>query len=352
MEKFPVEDEQFSVGSAVVEKISVEGQRNVFCRLRGYNVLFIGGYDKYGTTSEVRAASENLTPREIRGKYHPLHKEIYQWFDISFGHFGRTSSSEHTAVSQQILNSLFHNNLLMDHTIQQLYCENCLKFLADSLVEGLCPECRVSCKGDQCEECNAYFNARDLLNPVCKICQNSSLTLRSTDHLFLNLGSLQPNLRALSERFTFSNQLAKKITEKLVGKENKIPPKCITRDLKWGVPVPIEKFKDKVMYVWFDAPLGYLSITKCHTSKWELWWKNPHNVELHLFMGKDNVPFYSVHFPPYLIGTGESWTLPHSIHATHFLLYKAGKFSKIRGIGVFGDEVKDTNIPVEVYRLI
>ncbi|KNA03370.1 hypothetical protein SOVF_209870 [Spinacia oleracea] len=337
------------------EKLPIEGERNVlvtsalpyvnnvphlgniigsvlsadvfarFCRLRGHNVLFVSGTDEYGTTTEVRAAMENVSPREICDKYHPLHRAIYEWFDISFDQFGRTSTPEHTVVCHEVFNSLFRNNLLTEQTIEQLYC-------------------------DQCETCSAFLNARDLLNPICKICQSSTPALRTTDHLFLQLASVQRDVHALSERIAFSNQLAVTTTKNLVNLENKLPPKCITRDLKWGVPVPVEKFKEKVMYVWFDAPLGYISITKCHTSKWELWWKNPKNVELHLFMGKDNVPFHSVHFPSYLTGTGENWTLPHSIHATHFLLYGAGKFSKSKGIGVFGDEAKNTNIPVEVWR--
>uniref|UniRef100_A0A803MGT3 methionine--tRNA ligase n=1 Tax=Chenopodium quinoa TaxID=63459 RepID=A0A803MGT3_CHEQI len=321
-----------------------------FCRLRGYNVLFVCGTDEYGTSTEVRAAKENVLPREICDKYHPLHKEVYQWFDISFDQFGRTSTDQHTVVCHQVFNSLFQNNLLAEDTIEQLYCQNCLKFLADSFVEGHCPHCRGSCKGDQCEDCSAHLNARDLLDPICKICQSSTPTLRSTEHLFLQLATVQQDVHALSERIYFSNDQALTDTQNLVCLDNKLPPKCITRDLKWGVPVPVEKFKDKVMYVWFDAPLGYISITKCHTSEWELWWKNPQNVELHQFMGKDNVSFHSAHFPSYLIGTGENWTLPHSIHATHFLLFGAGKFSKSRGIGIFGDEVKDTNIPVEVWR--
>ncbi|CAN6475927.1 unnamed protein product [Victoria cruziana] len=127
-------------------------------------------------------------------------------------------------------------------------------------------------------------------------------------------------------------------------------PRCITRDLKWGVPVPLEKFKDKVFYVWFDAPIGYISITACYTSEWEKWWKNPENVELFQFMGKDNVPFHTVMFPSTLLGTGESWTLMKTISVTEYLNYEAGKFSKSKGVGVFGNDAKNTNIPVEVWR--
>ncbi|MCL7040477.1 hypothetical protein MKW94_023027 [Papaver nudicaule] len=126
--------------------------------------------------------------------------------------------------------------------------------------------------------------------------------------------------------------------------------RCITRDLKWGVPVPHEKYKDKVFYVWFDAPIGYVSITSCYTSDWEKWWKNPENVELYQFMGKDNVPFHTVMFPSTLLGTDENWTLMKTISVTEYLNYEAGKFSKSKGIGVFGNDAKDTKIPSEVWR--
>ncbi|XP_056684804.1 methionine--tRNA ligase, cytoplasmic-like [Spinacia oleracea] len=320
-----------------------------FCRLRGYNVLYVCGTDEYGTTTEVKAAQENVTSREICDKYHPLHRDTYNWFDISFDHFGRTSTPQHTQVCQQVFEKLNRNDMLKEDTFDQLYCEGCLKFLADNFVEGQCPGCHHSCKGDQCELCGAFINARELLNPVCTICRSSSLSLRSTEHLFLQLASVHGDLRHNCNKLTFSNQQAENDSKQLLD-QAELLPKCITRDLKWGVPVPVEKFKDKVMYVWFDAPLGYVSITKCHTSDWELWWKNPQKVELHQFMGKDNVKFHSVFFPSYLIGTRENWTLPHSIHATHFLLFRGGKFSKSKGLGVFGNDVKKTNIPVEVWR--
>ncbi|CAH9143742.1 unnamed protein product [Cuscuta epithymum] len=321
-----------------------------FCRLRGYNVLYVCGTDEYGTTTEVKAKQENLTPRQICDKYHTLHRKIYEWFDISFDHFGRTSTPEHTVLCQDVFNSLNRNNLLKEKTIEQLYCEGCSMFLADTYVQGNCPRCLLSCKGDQCESCSAFLNARDLLNPICTICHSSSssLLLRSRDHLFLELDSVKGDLQGHFKKMSFSNQQSERDTQKVLDAE--LRSKCITRDLQWGVPVPIDKFKDKVMYVWFDAPLGYASITKCHMLEWELWWKNPQNVELHQFMGKDNVPFHTVLFPAYLIGTGDNWTLPHAIHATHFLLFGAGKFSKSKGVGVFGDDAIRTNIPAEVWR--
>ncbi|KAF8014283.1 hypothetical protein BT93_H0195 [Corymbia citriodora subsp. variegata] len=237
--------------------------------------------------------------------------------------------------------------------MQQLYCDNCPRFLADRLVEGVCPTpgCNYdSARGDQCEKCGKLLNPTELIDPRCKICQTTP-RIRDTDHLFLELPMLKDRLveyiNEMSEAGSWS-QNAIQITHSWL-KEG-LKPRCITRDLKWGVPVPHEKFKDKVFYVWFDAPIGYVSITSCYTPEWEQWWKNPENVELFQFMGKDNVPFHTVIFPSTLLGTGENWTLMKTISVTEYLNYEAGKFSKSKGIGVFGNDVKDTNIPVEVWR--
>ncbi|WRX19988.1 tRNA-binding domain - like 3 [Theobroma cacao] len=321
-----------------------------FCRLRGYNAIYICGTDEYGTTTETKAIEENCTPQEICDKYHALHREVYDWFDISFDKFGRTSSPDQT----------------------ELFCNTCQRFLADRLVEGSCPSegCNYdSARGDQCEKCGKLLNPTELKDPRCKACQNTP-HVRDTKHLFLELPKLEGKLVEYIDKMSVAgswSQNAINTTQAWI-KEG-LKARCITRDLKWGVPVPHENFKDKVFYVWFDAPIGYVSITSCYTPDWEKWWKNPENVELFQFMGKDNVPFHTdstrsdlpceishgmpgleVMFPSTLLGTGENWTLMKSISVTEYLNYESGKFSKSKGIGVFGNDVKDTKIPVEVWR--
>ncbi|XP_056168384.1 probable methionine--tRNA ligase isoform X1 [Syzygium oleosum] len=324
-----------------------------YCRLRGYNAVYICGTDEYGTATETKAMEEKCTPQQICDKYHAVHKQVYDWFNISFDKFGRTSTPQQTEVCQAIFKKLFENNWLSENTMQQLYCDTCPRFLADRLVEGVCPTpgCNYdSARGDQCEKCGKLLNPTELIDPRCKICQTTP-RIRDTNHLFLELPLLKDKLveyiNEMSEAGSWS-QNAIQTTHAWL-KEG-LKPRCITRDLKWGVPVPHEKFKDKVFYVWFDAPIGYVSITSCYTPEWEQWWKNPENVELFQFMGKDNVPFHTVIFPATLLGTGEKWTLMKTISVTEYLNYEAGKFSKSKGIGVFGNDVKDTNIPVEVWR--
>ncbi|KAI4369246.1 hypothetical protein MLD38_017711 [Melastoma candidum] len=324
-----------------------------YCRLRGYNTLYICGTDEYGTATETKAMEEKCTPQEICDKYHKIHKEVYEWFNISFDIFGRTSSPQQTEVCQAIFKRLYDNNWLSENTMQQLYCDTCERFLADRLVEGSCPTpgCGYdSARGDQCEKCGKLLNPTELNDPRCKVCQNTPI-IRDTNHLFLELPLLKDILEEYINEMSVAgswSQNAIQATDAWL-KEG-LKPRCITRDLKWGVPVPHEKFKDKVFYVWFDAPIGYVSITACYTPEWEKWWKNPKNVELFQFMGKDNIPFHTVIFPSTLLGTGENWTLMKTISVTEYLNYEAGKFSKSKGIGVFGNDAKDTKIPVEVWR--
>ncbi|XP_058757491.1 methionine--tRNA ligase, cytoplasmic-like [Vicia villosa] len=324
-----------------------------YCRLRGYNVIYMCGTDEYGTATETKALEENCSPKEICDKYHAIHKEVYDWFNISFDKFGRTSSPEQTEACQSIFKKIFDNKWLSERTVEQLYCDTCERFLADRLVEGTCPTpgCEYdSARGDQCDKCGKLLNPTELKNPRCKVCK-SSPRLRDTDHLFLELPLLKDKLEQYINKMSVDgswSQNAIQITNAWL--RNGLERRCITRDLKWGVPVPHEKYSNKVFYVWFDAPIGYISITACYTPEWEKWWKNPENVELFQFMGKDNVPFHTVIFPSTLLGTGENWTLMKTISVTEYLKYESGKFSKSNGIGVFGNDAKDTNIPVEVWR--
>ncbi|KAF3456613.1 hypothetical protein FNV43_RR01267 [Rhamnella rubrinervis] len=324
-----------------------------YCRLRGYNAIYMCGTDEYGTATETKAMEEKCSPKEICDKYHAIHRDVYKWFNISFDEFGRTSAPQQTEVCQAIFKKLLDNNWLSENTMQQLYCDTCKKFLADRLVEGICPTpgCDYdSARGDQCEKCGKLLNPTELKDPRCKFC-GTTPRIRDTNHLFLELPLLKDRLEEYINKTSVAGSWSQNAIQATHAwlKEG-LKQRCITRDLKWGVPVPHDKFRDKVFYVWFDAPIGYVSITSCYTPDWEKWWKNPENVELYQFMGKDNVPFHTVMFPSTLLGTGENWTLMKTISVTEYLNYEAGKFSKSKGVGVFGNDAKDTNIPVEVWR--
>ncbi|OTF70519.1 methionine-tRNA ligase, cytoplasmic-like protein [Euroglyphus maynei] len=323
-----------------------------YCRIRGDNVLYICGTDEYGTATENKAQEEKLSPREICDKYHALHDEVYKWFNIEFDRFGRTSTEIQTQIVQDIFKKVYSNGYIIKEEIEQLYCEKCSKFLADRFVEGACPYCAYEdARGDQCDKCGKLINAIELKMPRCKTC-SSAPVVKSSRHLFIDLPKLQPKLEIwLDETLKKENywsQTAKVITNSWL-KEG-LKPRCITRDLKWGIPVPLEGYTDKVFYVWFDAPIGYISITAALCPQWEKWWKDPDNVESYNFLAKDNVTFHAIIFPSTLLATHEKWSMVSHIPAVEYLNYEDSKFSKSRSIGVFGDSVRETGIPSDIWR--
>ncbi|CAJ0587351.1 unnamed protein product, partial [Mesorhabditis spiculigera] len=325
-----------------------------YSRMRGHQTLYICGTDEYGTATETKALQEGLTPQQVCDKYHVIHRDIYKWFNIDFDNFGRTSTKHQEEITQEIFTRLHENGFTSTSSVDQLFCEGCDKFLADRFVTGICPFCAYDdARGDQCDGCGKLINAVELKQPKCHVCKKEPV-VRQSRHIFLSLDKLQP-------------EVAKHIEEVLARPDNRSSPnalaiakgwikgglekRCITRDLKWGIPVPLEEFKDKVFYVWFDAPVGYLSITKALLGDdWTKWWKNPENVELYNFLGKDNVAFHTVMFPCSQIGSRDNYTVINNCCATEYLNYEDTKFSKSRGTGVFGDAARDTGIEPDVWR--
>ncbi|MCB1053087.1 MAG: methionine--tRNA ligase [Acidobacteria bacterium] len=322
-----------------------------FCRARGYETLYICGTDEYGTATENKAREEGLSPQEICDKYHAIHAEIYRHFEISFDAFGRTSHPEQTEIAQQIFKDVDANGLILEETTQRTYCEHDAIFLADRYVEGTCPNCGYEdARGDQCDRCKELLDPEKLINPRCKICGNVPV-LKATAHLNLDLASLQPELQAWFEQASKQGQWTRNAVQTTQAwLDRGLAPRPITRDLKWGIPVPKPGFENKVFYVWFDAPIGYISITARAFPNWREWWQNPESVQLYQFMAKDNIPFHTVMFPASLLATRHQWTLLHHINSTEYLNYEDSKFSKSRNIGVFGTDVVKTGIHPDLWR--
>ncbi|MBW3015513.1 methionine--tRNA ligase [Candidatus Woesearchaeota archaeon] len=321
-----------------------------FLRLRNDPCLFICGTDEHGTTAEVKAAEEGLTPRKLVDKYFKIHKKIYEWFECSFDAFGRTSSDENKEITLDIFERLNKNGYIKKDTLEQLYCERDKKFLADRYVEGECPHCKYEhARGDQCENCGKLLNAVELVRPKCKVC-GSEPVVRKTNHLFIDLPKLEPELSKWIEKASDNwAENAKTLTKAWL--REGLKPRCITRDLKWGIKVPLKGYEDKVFYSWFDAPIGYISIAKeTGVKDWKLWWHNNDNVKLVQFMGKDNIPFHTILFPAFLIGAKDAYTLLDTMSSNEYLNYEKAQFSKSRGTGVFGDDAVDSGIPADVWR--
>ena len=341
-----------------------------FCRSRGYDTLYICGTDEYGTATETKALEENKKPRELCNYYHAIHKDIYDWFGINFDYFGRTSTPQQTEIVQSLFNQLDARGFIKENTIEQLYCPECERFLADRYVHGVCPHCGYDdARGDQCEKCGKLLEPTELKAPRCSTC-GATPELKSTKHLYIDLPGIQKEYAEWMKTASVDGKWAKnaiQMTEAWI--RDGLHERAITRDLKWGIPVPKEGFEDKVFYVWFDAPIGYISITKALADKlakeespeafdWKTWWlpsesseeKAKIPVDLFQFIGKDNIPFHTVIFPSTLIGSGKNWTKLHHMSSTEYLNYENGKFSKSKGIGVFGTDARESGIPADAWR--
>ena len=340
-----------------------------FCRNRGYDTLYICGTDEYGTATETKAIEENKTPRELCDFYYNEHIKIYDWFHINFDKFGRTSNEQCTEITQKLFNDLDEAGLIKEHVNKQLFCPKCNMFLADRYVDGTCPKCgSVKARGDQCDDCGTLLDPIELKDPKCHTC-GSTPEVRETKHLYIDLPSLSSKLDEWMAKTSIEGQWADNainITKAWI--RDGLNERAITRDLKWGIPVPKAGYENKVFYVWFNAPIGYMSITKQLADElvkqgkqsfdWKSWWlpseseeaKNKDKVDLFQFIGKDNIPFHTVIFPCTLLGSPHDWTKLYHMSSTEYMNYENGKFSKSRGVGVFGTDAIETGIPADAWR--
>ncbi len=340
-----------------------------FCRNRGYETLYICGTDEYGTATETKALEEHKTPRELCDFYYAEHQKIYDWFHINFDKFGRTSNEQCTEITQSLFNDLDKAGLIKEHVNKQLYCPHCKMFLADRYVDGTCPKCGSdSARGDQCDSCGSLLDPVELEKPRCHTC-GSTPEIKETKHLYIDLPALSNKLNDWADKTSIEGKWsdnAINITKAWI--RDGLNERAITRDLKWGIPVPKDGYENKVFYVWFNAPIGYISITKQLADElvkegkesfdWKSWWipsesedsNKKEKVDLFQFIGKDNIPFHTVIFPCTLLGSPHDWTKLYHMSSTEYLNYEDGKFSKSRGVGVFGTDAMETGIPADAWR--
>ncbi len=326
-----------------------------YMRMMGNEVLYICGTDEHGTASEVGALKEGLPVEEYCNKYHARHKKTYSDFNLSFDFFGRSSSEQNKEMTYHIFEQLDKNGFITEKTMKQVYSVDDKMFLADRYITGTCPHCGYDkARGDQCENCTKVLEPTELINPRSTISGSTNIEVRETKHLFLNLPKIEEKLvEWLKTKEAFWPDVAYSIAKKWV-KEG-LQPRCITRDLKWGFPVNKAGYENKVFYVWFDAPIGYIGITKQWADEkpnernWKDWWMDAKDLRYVEFMGKDNVPYHSITFPATLLGTGENWTKVDYLKGFSYLTYEGGKFSKSEHRGIFAeDAIKE--FPVDYWR--
>ncbi len=327
-----------------------------FMRSRGFEVMYVGGVDLHGSPAELGARKEGISTEEYCENYMRMHKEIYDSFGLSFDCFGSTHSDENRQLIYEAFDGLDKRGFIKEKTVKQIYSKEDGMFLADRFVNGTCPYCGYEkARGDQCENCTKVLDPTILVNPYSAISGSRDLQFMDTKHLFLQLQDLQPDLEKwLSTVSKNWDKQTAGIAKKWISEGLK--ERSITRDLKWGFPVNRPGFENKVFYVWFDAPYGYLSITKeKKPAKFDDFWdnKNSDNVVYYQFMGKDNVPFHSVFFPAILLGSGDKYKKVDVIKGFSYLTYEGGKFSKSEGIGVFAsDALRELNADYWRYWLL
>ena len=300
-----------------------------FLRLKGNDIIFVCGSDEHGAAIPIRAKKEGISPQKIIDKYHTIIKKSFEDFGISFDNYSRTSSKIHHKIASEFFNDLNNKKIFLEQESEQLYDEKENQFLADRYVEGECPKCNFDgAYGDQCESCGSSLNPTDLINPKSKLSGNKP-SLKKTKHWFLPLNKFDNFLKEwfLKEKkedwkINVFGQVKSWINEGL-------KPRAITRDLDWGIPVPIKEAIGKVLYVWFDAPIGYISSTvewaKKEKVDWKPYWQDP-NTELVHFIGKDNIVFHCIIFPS-ILKASEKYILPTNVPANEFLNLEGRKIS-------------------------
>lgn len=308
-----------------------------FLRLQGKDVAFICGSDEHGVAISMKAKKEGITPQEVIDKYHTIIKQSFEDFGISFDNYSRTSAKVHHDTASEFFKKLYHDGKFIEEVTEQLYDEQAQQFLADRFVTGTCPKCgNDEAYGDQCERCGSTLNATDLINPKSTI-SGSKPVLKSTKHWFLPLDRYDAFLREWILEGHKSDWKPNVYGQVKSWLDDGLKPRAVTRDLDWGIPVPVEGAEGKVLYVWFDAPIGYISSTKEWAQRedkdWEPYWKSEDTKLVH-FIGKDNIVFHCVIFPAMLKAEG-SYILPDNVPANEFLNLEGNKLSTSKNWAVW-----------------
>ena len=307
-----------------------------YLRMRGEDVVFICGSDEHGVPITIKARGEGVSPQDVVDRYHRIMKDAFSELGINFDIYSRTSSEVHAGNASAFFRKLYDQDDFITKESEQLYDPEAKMFLTDRLIEGTCPKCgNPHAYGDQCEKCGSTLSPEELLDPKSKLSGATPVRMK-TKHWYLPLDRYEPWLREwiLEQHKEWKTNVYGQCKSWLDGG---LQPRAVTRDLDWGVPVPVEGAEGKVLYVWFDAPIGYISNTKeLLPESWEKWWKDPETRLVH-FIGKDNIVFHCIVFPSMLKASGD-YILPDNVPSNEFLNLEGDKISTSRGWAVWVDE--------------
>ena len=312
-----------------------------FLKLNNEDVIYICGTDEHGAPISIQAEAKGKSPQEIVDFYHISILNSFKAVNIEFDNFSGTARNEHHKLSQDFFLSLLKNKRINTHSTLQSYCEHDKRFLPDRYVEGECPHCHAQgARGDQCDACGKLIDANLLVSPKCKICGNTPV-IKDTLHWFLDLPSFSEDLKKWLENKPNWKDNVKKFILSWI--DEGLIERSITRDINWGVPVPLDEAKDKVLYVWFDAPIGYISSTiewaknSDNPDKWKDYWLDENTKLIH-FIGKDNIPFHAIIWPAILMGQDTKYVLPWDIPANEYLTLEGEKISTSRDWAIWVED--------------
>ena len=306
-----------------------------YLRLRGRDVVWVCGSDEHGVPITIKARKEGVTPQDVVDKYNDIIKRSFEGLGISFDIYSRTTSPTHYKTASEFFRTLYDKGVFSEATSQQYYDEEAKQFLADRYIMGTCPHCQAEgAYGDQCEKCGSTLNPTDLINPKSMI-SGSAPVMKETTHWYLPLDKYEPALREwiLEGHKEWKTNVYGQCKSWM---DLGLQPRAVSRDLNWGIPVPVEGAEGKVLYVWFDAPIGYISATKDLTPDWEKYWKSEDTKMVH-FIGKDNIVFHCIVFPAMLMAHG-GYILPENVPANEFLNLEGDKISTSRNWAVWLNE--------------
>lgn len=304
-----------------------------YLRLKGYDVISVCGSDEHGVPITIKARKEGVTPQQIVDRYHQLIKSSFEGLGMSFDIYSRTSSKTHAATASEFFRKLYDEGKFIERTSEQYYDEETQTFLADRYIVGTCPRCgNDRAYGDQCEKCGSTLSPDELISPHSAV-SGSVPVKRATKHWYLPLDQYEGFLREwiLEGHKEWKTNVYGQCKSWLDGG---LQPRAVSRDLDWGIPVPVEGAEGKVLYVWFDAPIGYISATKDLTPDWEKYWKDEETKMVH-FIGKDNIVFHCIVFPAMLMAYGDGFQLPDNVPANEFLNLEGDKISTSRNWAVW-----------------
>ncbi len=313
-----------------------------FYRLRGYETLHVSGTDAHGTRIEYEAHKRGISPKELVEEVHAKILEIIRGFEIAIDNYTTTESPVHYRFVQDIYRQMEKNSYIFSRDEERIYCNNCKRFLADRFIVGTCPYCGYpNALGNQCEACGRLLEPEQLINPRCAFCGSTDLVRKRTRHWYLDLAKLAPKLLEYVRSRDFRGNV-KLFTERMI--EEGLKPRAVTRDISWGIPAPFAGAEGKVIYVWAEAALGYVSATieyfreRGEEERWRDFWFGDEVWQVYT-QGKDNIPFHTIFFPAQLIASGQGYHLPDQIAATEYLNWIGGEaFSKTRRVGIYADE--------------